>query len=133
MDRWTWTIIALEQPAPSVLASDDITSLPTSRETLRAETISTDQASQVFPREPMKLRSVSHCRSAMSPQEFRLQREKYGGLGHAVDRSIHGMEKRYSCPPCSIATIGMSSNFGAVLGKFHRYGTWLQVLTTLTN
>jgi len=69
----------------------------------------------------------------MSPQESRLQREKYGGLGHAVDRSIHGIEKRYSCPPYSIATIGMSSNFGAVLGKFYQYRTWLQALTTLTH
>lgn len=30
-------------------------SLPTSRETHRAETTSTNQASQVFPREPIKL------------------------------------------------------------------------------
>jgi hypothetical protein len=53
--------------------------------------------------------------SAISPQEFRLQREKYGGLGPAVDRSIHGMKKRFSCTPRSITTIGVSSNFGAMV------------------
>lgn len=46
----------------------ELTSIPTWWDTNRGETTSTDQASQVFPREPMKLWSVSHCCSAISPQ-----------------------------------------------------------------
>jgi hypothetical protein len=45
----------------------------------------------------MRLWSMCHCCPAIFQREFRLQREKYSGLGHAVDRSIHGMEKRFSC------------------------------------
>ena len=35
---------------------------------------------------------MSHFRSAISPQESRLQREDQDDLGHTIDRYIHGMK-----------------------------------------
>ena len=52
-----------------------------------------------LPRESINLWSMCRCASAISPQEFSLQREKYRGLGPAVNRSVHGIKNRFSCLP----------------------------------
>jgi len=40
-----------------------------------------------------------HCSSAIFTQQTSVQREKYRGLGHVVDRSIRSVDRRFSCPP----------------------------------
>ena len=42
---------------------------------------------------------MCHCSSAISPQGFGLQRENYRGLGHAVDRFVHGIQSRFNFVP----------------------------------
>jgi hypothetical protein len=44
--------------------------------------------------------------------------ENYRGAGHAVDRFVDAIDRRFSCSPCSIATVGVSSKFGVLGGKF---------------
>jgi hypothetical protein len=77
-------------------------SIPVWREAHRAETTVIFQASQVFPYEAMKLRPTCHCYSAISPHDIRFQRKIYGGLGHAINRSVYSVECRFSCYPYSI-------------------------------
>jgi hypothetical protein len=42
--------------------------------------------------------------------------KKINGADHAVDRFNHATDRRFGCSLCLIATIGVSSQFGA-LGK----------------
>ena len=63
----------------------------------------------------MKLWSTHHCSSAIYIQETGVQREKYRGLGHDIHRSVRYVDRRFSCPPYSITTIYVFSNFGAMV------------------
>jgi len=63
---------------------------------------------ETHPRESMKLCSISHCCSAISQQEIRLQREKYGGLDHLSIVRFMARKGASACTPCSITTVTSS-------------------------
>jgi hypothetical protein len=51
--------------------------------------------------------------------------ENERGVGHAVDPFVDAIDRRFSCSPCSIATVGVSSKFGVLGGKFYQERIWL--------
>lgn len=53
-----------------------------------------------------------HCSTVISPLGNQSATENYPGVGHAVDRFIDAMDRRFSCSPCSIATVGVTSKLG---------------------
>jgi hypothetical protein len=70
-----------------------------SRETHGAEKNALFRHLKSLPRESLKLWSITHCSSAISPQETSLQRENYRGFGHAVDRFVRGSRAASTVPP----------------------------------
>lgn len=42
---------------------------------------------------------MCYCSFDISSQATSLQREKYDGLDHAVDRSVHSVQNRFNCTP----------------------------------
>lgn len=44
--------------------------------------------------------------------------EKITAVGRAIDRFVHGIEKHFGGAPCSITSIGLSADFGAIGRRF---------------
>ena len=57
------------------------------------------QASQVSPSRVYEVMVNVPFFSAIFIEETSVQREKYRGLDHAVDRFVRSVDRRFSCPP----------------------------------
>jgi hypothetical protein len=60
-----------------------------------------------------------------------LSNKKKTVVDHAIDRFNHTTDRRFGCSPCLIATIRVSSKFGALGERFYNKRIWLQILKTL--
>jgi len=57
--------------------------------------------------------------------------EKIIVVDHADDRSVDPLITAPAVPPCLIATVRVSSNFGALKERFYKERLWFQILKTL--
>ena len=55
--------------------------------------------------------------------------ENYRGVSHAVDRFVDAIDRRFSYSPLPIATVGVSSKFGVLKGKFYQERIWISFRT----
>jgi hypothetical protein len=51
-------------------------------------------------------------------------------VDYAADRFVDAIDRRFSCSACSIATVRILSNFGALAERFYKENIQLQVLKT---
>jgi hypothetical protein len=113
--------------APSI--NGTLTSVPGSRDAPRRETNSRFRPLKSLPRKPMKIWSMCHCSTAISPPGNQSATRTTAVLVMLSIVSLTPSIAASAVPPCSIATVGVFSKFGALGGKFYQELIWLQALS----
>ena len=110
-----------------------VTSVPGSRDARRRETISRFGPLKSLPRKFIKMWSMCHCFTAISPPENQSVTRTNAVLAMLPIVSLTPSIAATAALACLIATVGVSSKFGVLGRKYYQERIWLQALkATLT-
>jgi hypothetical protein len=108
----------------------DLTSVPASRDAPCRETNLRFRHLKSLPRKSTNLLPICHCSSAISPLGNQSATTKLLRLIMLSIVSLTPSIAASAVPPCLIATIRVSSKFGALRERFYNERIYLQVLKT---